>query len=140
MAQVPPRSFVTWDNGSPLILPTPPVVWGAIPEAALKAVPEFTGECHKTPGEHLKDVATICTIHGITKKNVALRLLIASFKGRALDWFRSLGPKTIGDWDQLGDRFFQRVSDKADRSSLMHQLITIKRAPVEAITDFSMRF
>lgn len=67
MAQVPPQNFMTWDNGSPLIPPVPPVVWGAILIAALKVVPKFTGECHKTPGEHLQDVATICVVHGITK-------------------------------------------------------------------------
>lgn len=120
MAHVSLRNHVTWNNGGPLIPPTPPVVWEPILATAMKIVPKFIGECHMTPREHLKDIASVCIIHGITEKHVALIFLVASFKGRALDWFRSLGPNTIVDWDQLGDRFFQRFSDKADRSSLMH--------------------
>lgn len=140
MAHVPPKNFVTWNNRSPLIPPTPLVVWGPILVIALNVVPKFTGECHKTPKENLQDIASVCTVHGITKQHVALRLLIASFKGRALDWFRSLGPITIADWDQLGNCFFQRFSNKADKSSLMHQFITIKRAPQGALTKFNLRF
>lgn len=87
MAQVPPRNFVTWNNESPLSPPTQPVVWGPIPSVVLKAIPKFTGECHKTPREHLQDIANVCTIHGIIEQNVALRLLVAYFKGRALDWY-----------------------------------------------------
>jgi len=47
---------------------------------------------------------------------------------------------SISTWDQLGDAFFARFSEKGDRSSLLQQLITIKRAPQEAITDFNTRF
>lgn len=104
MAQVLPRNFVTWNSGSPLIPPIPPVVWGPLPNSTLKVVPKFTRECSKMSGEHLQDVAIV---HNITKQNVALRLLAASFKGRALDWYKFLAPNSITDWDQLADRFFE---------------------------------
>jgi len=71
---------------------------------------------------------------------VAIRLLVASFKGKALDWYRSLTPNTISTWDHLGDAFFARFKEKGDKSSLLQQLITIKRAPQEAMTDFNSRF
>lgn len=129
MAKITPRNFVTWNNGIPLIPLIPHVVWGPIPSFGLKIIPKFIRECYKTLEEHLQDIANVCIIHGITKKNIAFRLLMAYFKGRALDLYRSLGPNTIGNWDQLGDYFFQIFFDNPDRSSLMHQLITIKRAP-----------
>lgn len=109
---------MTWNSGSPLI---PPVVWGPIPTSTQKEVPKFTREDSNTLGENLQDVANVCIVHNVTEKNVALRLLVASFKGRTLDWYRSLTPNSIADWDQLGDHFFERFSDKADRSSLMQQ-------------------
>lgn len=85
MAQIPPRNFVTWNNECPLIPLVPPVVWGPIPSTALKVIPKFTGECPKTLGEHLQDVANVFMVHGIMEQNVSLRFLIASFKERALD-------------------------------------------------------
>lgn len=140
MAQNLPKNFVTWDNGSPLISLVLPTTWAQIPFVVLKVVPKFTKECSKTAREHLQDIANICIVHSIIKHNVALRLLVVSFKGRALDWYISLTLNSICSWDQLGDHFFQRFSDKADRSSLMHQLITIKRTPQEALTEFNLCF
>lgn len=119
MAQVPPINFMTWNSGNLLLPPIPPTVWGPIPTFMLKVIPKFIGEDSKTLGEHLEDVADVCTVHNITKHNVALRLLTTSFKGRALDWYKSLAPNSIADWYHLGDNFFERFLDKANRSSLM---------------------
>lgn len=123
------RNYVAWDAGSPLVAPTAPAVWGAIPVSALKALPKFTRDNTKTPAEHLQDVADVCLVHGITAQNVALRLLAAYFKGKALEWYRTLTPNTIRTWDDLGDPFYERFSNDGDRSSLYYQLSVIRRAP-----------
>ncbi|KAH9290911.1 hypothetical protein KI387_035028, partial [Taxus chinensis] len=43
-----------------------------------------------TPGDHVKDIANLCAIHEINEMQVAIKLLASSFKGKALQWFRSL--------------------------------------------------
>lgn len=68
MAIQPPRNFVTWDSGSPLIAPMPPTQWGSIPTSSLKSLPEFTGDGSKTIKEHLQDVADVCTIHNVMEQ------------------------------------------------------------------------
>jgi len=99
-----------------------PDTWDAIPANALKALPKFSGEDAKMLGEHLQDVSDVCAVHVITIWNVAIRLLVASFKGKALDWYRSLPPNSISTWDQLGDAFFARFSEKGDKSSPLRSL------------------
>lgn len=134
------KNYVAWDAGSPLVALVAPAVWGTIPVSALKALPKFTGDNTKTLAEHLQDVADVCLVHGITTQNVALRLLAASFKGKALECYRTLTPNTIRTWDDLGDPFYERFSNDGDRSLLYYQLSVIKQAPQEALTDFNARF
>jgi len=80
-APIPPRNYANWNTGSPLILPVPPTTWDPIPPNALKALPKFSGEDFKTHGEHLQDVFDVCVVHVIIEHSVAIRLLVASFKG-----------------------------------------------------------
>lgn len=89
------RNYVAWDIESPLVAPVAPVVWGAIPVSAMKAIPKFTGDSSRMPVEHLQDVADVCLVQGITAQNVALRILATSLKGKALDWYRTLTPNSI---------------------------------------------
>lgn len=84
------RNYVAWDTRSPLIAPIAPI-WVPIPTSALNFVPKFTWEGLKTPSEHLQYVADVCLVQGVTDQNVTLRLHVASFKGRVLDWYRTLG-------------------------------------------------
>ena len=120
-------AFVPFDQGSPLNLQQ----HNDIPLAALKGVPYFTGERQTTSFEHVRDIATLCNVHHMTQENVAIRLLAASFKGKALEWFRSLPVASISTWDELGDAFTKSFEDKSDHLSLVEQLTTIKRAPQE---------
>ncbi|KAH9313105.1 hypothetical protein KI387_028140, partial [Taxus chinensis] len=51
-----------------------------IPVAALKNIPYFTGENHKTPIDHIQDIANVCAIHEINEMDLAFKLLASSFK------------------------------------------------------------
>ncbi|KAH9293400.1 hypothetical protein KI387_041395, partial [Taxus chinensis] len=103
-------------------------------------IPFFTRENHTTPGDHVKDIANICAIHEINEMDVAVKLLASSFKGRALQWFRSLGAGTIQNWNQLCIVLHEQFGEKGDNLSLLEQLTTIKRAPNEHLTEFNFRF
>ncbi|KAH9306798.1 hypothetical protein KI387_011202, partial [Taxus chinensis] len=48
-----------------------------------------------TPGDHVKDIANICAIHEINEMQVAVKLLAYSFKGKSLQWFRSLALQAL---------------------------------------------
>ncbi|KAH9289488.1 hypothetical protein KI387_033605 [Taxus chinensis] len=136
MAIQPPRNFVTFTNGSPLVIP----VYHDIPNAAMKIFPSFTGENQVTPAEHIKDVAALCAVHNITHEDVALRLLAASFKGQALQWYRNLEIGSIITWDNLGEKLLKQFQDNSDHLSLIEQLSTIKRAPNEFMSSFNIHF
>lgn len=136
MAQRKAFSFVPFNQESPLNLQQ----HNDIPLVALKGVLYFTGEGQTTTFEHVRDVATLCNVHHVTQENVAIGLLAASFKGKALECFRSLPVASISTWDELGDAFTKFFKDKSDHLSLVEQLMTIKRAPREQMTDFNTRF
>lgn len=89
------KNCVEWDARSPLIVSVAPTILATILVFALKAIPKFTKDGSKTPTRHLQDVADICLVHRITAQNVALRLLVASFRGKALDWYCTLPADTI---------------------------------------------
>lgn len=108
-------AFVPFNQGSPLNLQK----HDDIPLTTLKGLPEFMGEGQITPFEHIKDVATLCNVHHITQENVAVRLLAASFKRKALEWFRSLLVASISTWDELGDAFTRFFEEKSDHLSLV---------------------
>ncbi|KAH9298445.1 hypothetical protein KI387_030127, partial [Taxus chinensis] len=84
MAQKNP--YVNFTGSNPLTLNAQ----NSIPVAALKNIPYFTGENQTTPGDHVKDIANICAIHEINEMQVAVKMLASSFKGKVLQWFRSL--------------------------------------------------
>ncbi|KAH9321529.1 hypothetical protein KI387_016168, partial [Taxus chinensis] len=56
-------------------------------------------------------------------------LLASSFKGKALQWFRSLGASSITNWNQLCIALHEQFGEKGDNLSLLEQL-----------TDFNFRF
>ena len=130
------HAFAPFNGGSPLLL----AQRDPIPTSALKSLPFFTGETHISPLEHIQEVSNVCSIHGVTQDNVAVRLLASSLKGKALQWFRGLSHGSIPDWDDLGDKLCKHFEDKSDHLSLLEQLTTIKRAPQECMTDFNYRF
>ena len=108
-------AFVPFNQGSPLNFSQ----HHDIPLAALKSLPDFTGENQTTTYEHIRDVATLCNVHHVTEEDVATKLLAASLKGKALQWFRSLTVGSIGSWDALGDALTRHFEDKSDILSLV---------------------
>lgn len=92
------------------------------------------------PRGAFEDMANVCIVHNVTEQNVALRFLASSFKGKSQDRYTSFTPNSIGSWDQLGDHFFERFIENGDRSSLMQQIIMIRRALQEAIIELDTRF
>lgn len=111
-----------------------------VPLVALKSLLDFTGEGQTIAFEHIRDVTTICNIHNITQEDVATKLLAASLKGKALEWFRTLAVGSINSWDGLGDALSKHFEDKSDNLSLVEQLTTIKRDPQEQMIDYNNRF
>ena len=118
-------SFVPFNQGSPLNFSQ----HHDIPLAVLKSLPDFTRETQTIAYEHIRDIATLCSVHHITHEDVAAKLLAASLKGKALQWFRSLAVGSIDSWDAFGDALTRHFEDKSNYLSLVEQLTTIKRAP-----------
>lgn len=130
------HAFAPFNGGTPLLL----AQRDPILALALKSLPFFTGETHISPLEHIQEVSNVCSIHGVTQDNVAVRLLASSLKGKSLQWFRSLPHDSIPDWGDLGDKLCKHFEEKSDHLSLLEQLTTIKRAPQECMTDFNYWF
>ena len=61
--------FVAFDAGSHLQI----AAHHDIPSIALKSLPFFIGENHISEVEHIRDVATLCGLHQVTHKDVALK-------------------------------------------------------------------
>ena len=74
-------------------------------------------------------MSNVCNIHGITKDDVAVRILASSLKGKVLQWYRGFPHNSITNWDGLGSALCKHFEDKSDHLSLLEQLKTIKRVP-----------
>ena len=107
--------FAPFNAGSPLQI----VTHHDIPLVALKSLQYFTSEIHVLVVEHIRDVAMLCGLHQVTHKDVVLKLLAASFKGKALIWFCSLPVNSIATWDELGTIFISKFEEKLDNLSLV---------------------
>lgn len=129
-------AFAPFNQGSPLNFSQ----HHDVPLVALKSLPDFIVEGQTITFEHIRYVATICSIHNITEEDAATKLLAASFKGEASDWFRSLNVGSITSWDRLGDLLRKYFEDDLDSLSLVEQLQLIKRDPREQMTNFNGRF
>ena len=90
--------------------------------------------------EHIRDVATLCSVHHVIEEDITTKLLVASLKGKALQWFRSLAIGSINSWDALGDALTRHFEDKLDYLSLVEKLTTINHAPQEQMVDFNNQF
>lgn len=129
-------SFVPFDQGNPLRIAN----HNNIPLATLKGLPSFTREGKTTAIENIRDIASLCNVHHIMEEDVALKLLVASLKGKALEWFKTLLMDSNATWDVLGERLSKFFEDKFDNLSLVEELTTIKRAPQEEMSDFNLHF
>lgn len=130
------HTFVTFNGRSPLVLAPK----NDIPISALKAIPFFNGETSTSLEEHMQDVSSIYIVFDVIEDNVVVRLLVSSFKGKALQWYRGLPSSSIHNWDELGEKLCKHFEDKSNNLSLMEQQSTIKRAPHEFMADFNYRF
>ena len=108
-------AFVPFNQGSPLNF----VQHHEIPLVALKSLPDFTRENQSIAYENIRDFATLFNVQHVTEEDVATKLLAASFRGKALQWFRSLVVGSIDSWDALGDALTRHLEDKSDFLSLV---------------------
>lgn len=67
----------------------------------------------------MKDVAALCAVYNITHEDIALRILAASFKGQALQWYWNLEIGSIGTWDILGENLVKQFQDNLDYLSII---------------------
>lgn len=58
------HAFVPFDQGNPLNF----LQHHDVPLAALKSLPDFTGESQTTTIDHIRDVASLCSVHHLPKK------------------------------------------------------------------------
>ena len=130
------QPFYTFNDSSPLLL----AKRHDISYLLLKVSFFFTGETPTCPIEHIQEVSSICNIHNVIEDDVAIELLVAYFKGKALQWYKILPHNPIKSWDELGGKSCKHVKDNSDPFSLLEQLTTLKRALHECMTIFNYRF
>lgn len=126
MAQPRAHAFSTFNGGSSLLL----AQRHDILVATLKSIPDFTSETFISPLEHIQEVANVYNIHGIIEDDVAIRILASYLKGKYLQWYKGLSHGSIMDLDGLGVGLCKHFEDKSDYLSLLEQLTTIKRDPM----------
>ena len=61
----------------------------------------FFGNTSKDVEQHLFRFQCACQIFNLTKDNVTCRLFLQTLHGNALEWYSSLPPGTITNWDML---------------------------------------
>ena len=75
--------------------------------AMVRAQP-FSGHDNENPYHYLVEFEEICSclsIFGMTQENLRCKLFPFSLTGKAKQWYTHAVESTIGDWDELKDKF-----------------------------------
>lgn len=97
------------------------------PTNIFKTLPEFDATLEKIAYEHYVDVTSLAKTHNIQHKDVMVRLLAQSFKGKVFDWYKRLANRSITSWAQLVEPFILEFNEVGDPFSLLTQFTSIKR-------------
>lgn len=65
-----------------------------IPSGAFKVLPKFEGT-GKALYEHYHDVSHLASNFNITNETMMTHLLVHSFEGKVVEWFKTLAPQFI---------------------------------------------
>ncbi|KAL2232085.1 UNVERIFIED_CONTAM: Retrovirus-related Pol polyprotein from transposon [Sesamum indicum] len=100
-------------------------------------LPKYDGS--KDPREHVAAFDLVMNLYGQTDP-IKAKLFVTTLKGKAQEWFTSLGSGTIDSYEQLIHKFsFHFASKRKAKRSATH-LFTIRQREDETLKTFMGRF
>ncbi|KAL2232546.1 UNVERIFIED_CONTAM: hypothetical protein Sindi_1434600 [Sesamum indicum] len=100
-------------------------------------LPKYDGS--KDPREHVVAFDLVMNLYGQTDP-IKAKLFVTTLKGKAQEWFTSLGSGTIDSYEQLIHKFsFHFASKRKTKRSATH-LFTIRQREDETLKAFMGRF
>lgn len=94
MVQPTLANFLDWTNNHPLVFPANSL---DIPSIAFKVLPKYEGK-GKTPYEHYQDVSHLALSFNILNESIMTCLLVHSFEGKVVEWFKNLTLQSLTTW------------------------------------------
>jgi hypothetical protein len=110
-----------------------------LPKDFKEWLPIFSGEDLITTEDHLDSFLRALEPYD-QHEDVWMRLFSYTLVGKAKEWYDSILPGTIMNWDLFQERFTKIFGKNKDYQSLYDQLYNYKRNSGESIRDFNDRF
>ena len=79
-------------------------------------------------------------VQGMTQDQIRARLFLFSLLGRALQWFHSLPPHTVQNWESLMKEFMTEYYSLGKTQVLHNKIATFVQTPMETIAEAYERF
>ena len=79
-------------------------------------------------------------MQGMTQDQIRARLFPFSLLGRALQWFHSLPPRTVQNWESLMKEFMTEFYSPGKTEILRNKIAIFAQAPTETIAEAYERF
>ena len=101
----------------------------------------FTGK--EDANLHLQAFLQLCRtfdMQGMTQVQMRVRLFPFSLLGRAMQWFHSLPPRTVQNWESLMKEFMTEFYSPGKTQILRNKIATFAQAPTETIAEAYERF
>lgn len=100
-------------------------------------IPVYTGL-----GDLIKHLASFRahTVLHATPDEVACRAFPLILAGRAREWFRTLPPRSILNFEGLARKFASQFMDGIVQKKPVQQLMTIKQGPQKSLRSYLLRF
>jgi hypothetical protein len=110
----------------------------ALPEKfKIPDIPIFTGS--EDPMEYLMTFRSHTSLHK-TLDAVACRAFPLTLSGKARDWLRNLPPRSVDNFDTLGQKFLTQFMSGRVRLKPRGYLLSMRQGPNESLGDYVWRF
>jgi hypothetical protein len=130
LSPIPTSPNATWnlwanEAHKPLDITKIPGSPHKLPKDFKEWLPIFSGEDLTTPEDHLDYFLRALEPYD-QHEDILMKLFAYTFVGRAKEWFDSISPGTIMNWDLFQDIFTKIFGKKKDYQSLYSQLYKLQ--------------
>jgi hypothetical protein len=111
-----------------------------LPDNCMKSLPKFTGEGDFTTTKHIAFFDQFVDILGVEHEYVYIILLVQTFEGQVITWFRGLPMDSIPSYNDLETSFLRQWGEKKDHLYYLTEFGALRKKTSKSVLEFIQIF
>ena len=111
-----------------------------MPQDYLKILPRFNGENDTEAQKHLEVLCAFAENFNVEHLDVVLRLFVQTLDGEARKWLKTLGDRSITNWEEMENVFIKKWGEKKDHGYYLTEFNALRKRHNEDVSKFIKRF